>query len=93
MAVRSAVVLRGAVLVFAAPPGTLQDNLRRRWSGPDRQNEQVPDLRQRQGDQLSTGAVAPLFAAARARVAVRKAWVSIAKVMWRYHPVYWRTWY
>lgn len=83
------VVLLGPVLVFAAPPGSLQDHLGRRRSGPDQQDEQVPDLGQAQRDELATASgVAPLFAAARARVTVRKAWASIAKVMCRYHPVY-----
>ena len=88
MAVRSVVVLLGAVLVFAAPPRTLQHNLRLRWLGPDQQDEQVPDLGQAQPDELAVASgVAPLFAA-RARVTVRKAWASIAKVTCRYHPVY-----
>jgi hypothetical protein len=87
MSVISVVVLLGAVLVLAAPAGTLQHGVGLRWSGPDQQHEQVPDLGQAQGDQLPTAVVAPLFAA-RARVTVRKAWASMARVMWRYHPVY-----
>ena len=93
MSVGSVVMLPGAVLVFTAPAGTVQDDLRLRWCGPDQQDEQVPDLGQAQPDELAVASgVAPLFAA-RARVTVRKAWASIAKVMCRYHPVYWRTWY
>ncbi len=88
MSARSVVVLLGAVLVFAAPAGSLQHGLRGGRCGPDQQHEQVPDLGQAQRDQLATGGVPPLFAAARARVTVRKAWASIAKVMCRYHPVY-----
>ena len=93
MSVGSVVMLPGAVLVFTAPAGTVQDDLRLRWCGPDQQDEQVPDLGQAQRDQFTTAGAAPLFAAARARVTVRKAWASIARVMCRYHPVYWRTWY
>ena len=46
MSVGFVVVLLGAVLVFAAPAGTLQDDLGLRRSGPDQQHEQVPDLGQ-----------------------------------------------
>ena len=89
MSVRSVVVFSGAVLVFAAPMGSLQHDLRCRWCGPDQQHEQVPDLGQAQRNELvAAPGVTPLFAAARARVTVRKAWASIAKVMCRYHPVY-----
>ena len=91
---RSVVVFFGAMLVFAAPAGTVQDDLWFWWCGPDQQDEQVPDFGQAQGDELAVSAgVAPLFAAARVRVTVRKTWASIAKVLCRYHPVYWRTWY
>ena len=93
MAVSPVVMLLGAVLVFAAPARTLQHDPGLRWCGPDQQHEQVPDLGQAQRDQLAAAVMAPLFAAARARVTARKAWASIAKVMCRYHPVYWRTWY
>ena len=83
------VVMLGAVLMFAAPSGSLQHGVGLRWRGPDQQDEQVPDFGQAQRDELAVaGVMAPLFAAARARVAVRKAWASIARVMWRYHPVY-----
>ena len=93
MSVGFVVVSPGAVLVFAAPAGTVQDDLRLRWCGPDQEHKQVPDLRQGQGDQLAMAVVTPFFAAARARVTVRKAWASMARVMWRYQLVYWRTWY
>ena len=93
MSVSPVVVMLGAVLVFAAPAGTLQHDPGLRWCGPDQQDEQVPNLGQTERDQLDSAGVAPLFAAARARVAVRKAWASMARVMCRYHPVYWRTWY
>lgn len=82
------VALSSSVLVAAAPLGSAEDVVWVGCFGPDQVDQQSPDFRDAQGDEVTSGWIsAPFFD----RVTVRNAWASIDRVMCRYQPVYCRT--
>ena len=83
------VALTGSALVTPAPFRSTEDVVWIGYFGPDQVDQQPPDFRDAQGDEVTSGRIsAPFFD----RVTVRKAWASIDRVMCRYQPVYCRTW-
>src|ERR687885_984187 len=84
-------------LVLAPPDRPLKRALRRWWQRPGERDQQPAHLWHRQRQQFHLKVQAPPFWAvpptACARVTVRNACASNAKVMCRYHPVHLRTSY
>ena len=84
-------------LVPSSPDGPVQGPLQRWWRPPDQCDEQAPHFRHRQREQfdieLESPPFWPSFPTAWARVTVRKACANNANVLWRYHPIHFRTSY
>lgn len=74
----------GACLVSPAPAGPGQYVVVAVGVVPDEAGEQAADFGDGERDQLAGRCRCPPFAPAAARVTVRKAWASIARVMCRY---------
>ena len=74
----------GAGLVASSPMGPVQDRGDLARLVPDQAGEEAADLGNGERDQLVDRTGIPLLAPAWAVVMVRKAWASMARVMWRY---------
>lgn len=82
-------VLAGVRLMFSAPLRSFEDVPRVGEAGPGEAGDEVPDFGQGERyEAFRSGSGAPFLAL----TVVRKAWASMDRVMWRYQPVYWRTW-
>src|SRR5512143_1105851 len=88
------VVAAAGTGLMASSPARPGENLVGGGCGvPDEAGQAAADLGDCEGNQLVGWAEPPLFARVAARVTVRKAWASMARVMWRYQPSQRRTWY